>query len=414
MDSQTNKRPANYLGSRSAFESKAVEQLLGPILKDCNVLIDNDRDKNESVPPQSFDFILAPPRFHETLRLITFPDYWVGVSYSYGRWYLKEGDLSDFIGRLLISPPAIYLRYFSFISKIRGPFFRFKRAFLDKNETRSVSTHYDLDSEMYASFLDEEMIYTCAFFDDPEDALEDAQQRKLDIAIERIGLRDTSVDVLDIGSGWGALERRIVKVKKNWKITGLSLSINQINWAQKRNEEKLTDIQLKRINYECKDYLSYNSDKGGEFDGIFVIGMLEHVGKENHRSFVKKITELLRSNGRCLIHTIVGPESRQPSNKWIDANIFPGGYAPSVAELVEMFEGSGLIVDDIFLHAGVNYRLTIERWTRNFVDNWVQAPETHERNLFFRTWYFYLSSVRNMFDERILKHQIAQIVLRKL
>lgn len=405
-----NSKPRTYRETRSKFQQRVIKALLNGIIDPEYMSVSFPASYTDAV--DTTPFVLAPPNLFRTVLMLTFPDYLVGTYFSKGYWYLEKGELSDFIDLILSNPPTKYLNYFTFISKLRGPFYRFKRRFLDGQTSRKVETHYDVESELYAAFLDPEMLYTCAFFESDEETLEVAQQRKLRLAVERTRLNDRKASVLEIGSGWGALQRHIVKQNENWFITGLTLSKGQLDWANKENRERLTNKQNERISYLLQDYLTYDPPANDKYDAVFVIGMMEHVGQGNLGEFSTKILDFLKPDGRCLVHTIVSPESGMPSNKWIDTNIFPGGYAPSISELTKAFENASYIVDAVHVHEGLNYFMTIEKWKDNFVTSWEKQDNPNSE--FFRTWFFYLSSVQNMFSEKTLRHQVVQLVARKL
>jgi len=404
-------RPTTYKALRFQFEKKAVHFLLDCLLSQIDIKIDCD-DVCETDSFHQSEFVLAPPSLGRTLHMLIFPDFWVGAYYARGAWYLKKGSLSSFIEQLHTQTPRRYFKYFRFVAKLRGPFFTLRRYLLDPKESRAVASHYEIEADLYKSFLDDQMLYTYAFFENDGDTLEQAQNRKLRLVEERLKLPSDGAKILDVGSGWGALERHFSKSNPTWRITGLSLAGNQIQWSEKQNSTELTTQQIERIRYRKCHYLSYFPEENDLFDGIVAIGMVEHLSKRGIPEFVAKSNDLLARGGRCLVHTIVSPESDLPTNKWIDANIFPGGYAPSISELVKAFEVDGLIIEGVYIHEGLNYVRTIEYWKNRYLENC--KTENYDAGISFRTWLFYLSSVQIMFYDNVLKYQIAQIVVRKL
>ncbi|MCG8603889.1 cyclopropane-fatty-acyl-phospholipid synthase family protein [bacterium] len=359
-------------------------------------------------------YVLHPPTLAKTVHMLMFPDFWVGAYYARGNWFLSKGDLAEFMLELMKEAPPLYMRYFGFVSKLRGPLFRMRRYFLDPLESRKVETHYDLEAELYESFLDDEMLYTCAFFEDGAKTLEQAQDRKKELVAERLEIDDGQIEILDVGSGWGAFERFFTRRYPDMKITGITLAANQISWAEKRNAKELSADQISRIQYERKQYLEFRSSQSELFDRIFAVGMIEHVGLRNYRDFVQNTKRLLKTGGKCLVHTIVSPASALPSNKWIDTFVFPGGYTPSLSELIDAFEVDGLIIEDVYLHEGRNYFMTLEEWRQRFLKNWLEIKRSRDQSQFGRMWHFYLSVARNMFDDELLRHQVAHIVIKKL
>ena len=310
--------------------------------------------------------------------------------------------------------------YYYFISRFFGVFIQFKQRIFIEYFTRQVKSHYEVDQSLYSLFLDEEMIYTCAFYQNEDETLEQAQINKIDTIINRISLPSTA-KVLDIGCGWGAFARRLVQKQNNVDVVGLSISKNQLNWARTFSQKQLCSQEYSRIDFRLEDYLFHCPQNPDTYNAVVVIGMIEHVGLGHYHRFLNCIYETLQSMGKALIHTIISPTSKKPSNRWIDKHIFPGGYTPSIPELLGAVEKTSFIVENVFLHEGINYWNTIRDWRANFDISWntlrnermsqFSTPKIQEQ--FFRTWYFYLSSVQNMFDEGLMGFKIAQILLKK-
>lgn len=413
MDDIRNGRPRNYRPPRSNLERKLVMRLFMLALSKIDLSISFDNDSIDNGTPKT-QYVFSPPPLFISIRMLLLPDYWVGASYVRGHWYLKKGDLTDFIADLLKNTPKKYLSYFRWISKVRQPIFRIQRFFSGSNRNTEVAQHYQIDTALYRSFLDEEMLYTCAFFLNDDDSLEEAQQRKMAVTVERLKIPNQDARILDIGSGWGAFERYLTKMNPKWTVTGISLSNSQIEWAREHDQSVLRQDQFNRIQYINDSFQNYSKTCPGIYDAILIVGMIEHVGSDKYSNFVDCISNTLKAGGRCIVHTIVSPKSAVPTNRWIDVNIFPNGYAPSISELVSAFEVDQLLIEDIFVHSAVNYFRTIDFWKCRFaasVENGVHRNEDEEP---LRIWYFYLSSVQNMFRDDVLKHQVVQIVVRKL
>jgi cyclopropane-fatty-acyl-phospholipid synthase len=291
---------------------------------------------------------------------------------------------------------------------------------MHRHFTRKVRRHYEIDAELYEMILDEEMFYTCAFFEDEHLTLAEAQQNKIATAISRMDLPSYRPRVLDIGCGWGAAERALVRRHPSVEVCGLSISANQIHWALQKDVRSLNGQQAARIEYRLEDYERH--DRPGYYDCICVLGMLEHVGLGGYPAFFAQIERLLKPGGTALIHTIVCPVAGSPTNRWIDKHIFTGGYAPSVSELVTAIESHPLRVSNIHLHGPANYRRTIEAWAANLAAN-IERMKTYlkgenlsdlEAEKILLTWQFYLSAVWNMFDECTPQaHQVAHVCIKK-
>ena len=409
-----NDRPPNYRGPSTKLGEYLVKEMLRSVLPNPLIQIVGSNEE-VAVKNGELGFVLHPPTLVQTIYMLMFPDYWVGTHYAKGNWYLSKGDLADFMQQLMLQAPSGYMSYLKRISKFRGPYFQLRRYLLDPLESRQVSTHYDLEAELYESFLDAEMIYTCAFFENENSTLEEAQERKKELVARRLKVENTGdYRILNVGSGWGGFERYLTRKFANVSVTGITLASNQIRWSEAKNQNALTPEQLQRVHYENAHYLRFKPDQDELYDGIIAIGMIEHVGLKNYGEFVGKSKRLLKKGGRCLVHTIVSPEGAVPSNKWIEAFIFPGGYTPALSELVNAFETEGLVIEEVHLHEGQNYFQTLDIWRKRFLQNWMSKASDDQKLAFGRMWHFYLSVSRNMFDPNLLRHQVAHVLIKKL
>ncbi len=390
------------------------------MIRDRRIAIDFGQADPECARSDDAQFIVAPPPLWRSLRILLRPNFWTGETFINGDWYLKKGDLAEFLRIIRKQAPRLFAAYYEYLSSFRGLSYYLGQYTLNRYFTRKARKHYDIDALIYEMILDDEMFYTCAFFDDQHPTLAEAQQNKIATAIARMDLPVESPRVLDIGCGWGATERALVRRHPSAEICGLSISASQIEWAVQKDVRSLTPLQAARIEYRLQDYEHH--ERAGYYDSICVIGMIEHVGLGGYRAFFSQIERLLRPGGTALIHTIVCPVSASPTNRWIDKYIFTGGYAPSVAELVSAIESQPLRVSNIHLHGPANYRRTIEAWIRNLAANadrmraYLKANNLSdgEAEKIMLTWQFYLSGVRNMFDEDEPRtHQVAQVCIKK-
>jgi cyclopropane-fatty-acyl-phospholipid synthase len=201
----------------------------------------------------------------------------------------------------------------------------------------------------------------------------------------------------------------------------LSISNGQIEWAKLHDRAVLSEPQRARVEYVMQDYISH--EEFGRYSAVCAIGMIEHVGLGGYGEFFERAARFLKPDGYALIHTIVAPARGMPTNRWIDRHIFTGGYAPSISELLLVIESKSLRVEAIFLHGPANYRRTIEKWIDNLTNNasrmrtylTKEGASTNDAQRALRTWYFYLSGVRNMFcDWDVHAYQVAQLCLKKL
>lgn len=254
---------------------------------------------------------------------------------------------------------------------------------------RNVAHHYDISDEFYRLMLDEDMQYSCAYFSDPGMTLEQAQAAKKAHIARKLYLKPGS-HVLDIGCGWGGLALTLAR-DHGARVTGLTLSQNQYETARERAARAgLQD----RIDIRLQDYRELD----GEFDRIVSVGMLEHVGAPHYREFFTKVASLLRSDGVALIHTIGrnGPPTNQ--SPWLNKYIFPGGYVPSLSELVQPISYTGLWnldIESLRLH----YAMTLRCWRENFEANLDRVRDMYD-DRFIRMWRFYLTICILVFEER--------------
>ncbi|PCI04102.1 MAG: hypothetical protein COB78_07140 [Hyphomicrobiales bacterium] len=231
------KRPINQ---------RIVHWLLGIMINEEFVHFANLSTGNKLSKP----YIIHAPSLGITIRMFLNPTYWIPEAYCRGHWNLEKGDLSDFIEHITDNVRGSYRRYFEF-QQSRPTFLHIlKQKLFHRYFTRKVKKHYNLNSEIYAKFLDSEMVYTCAFFEEG-DSLADAQDRKFSTILKRIEGQREGLKVLNIGSGWGSFERFSVRNNNTLHVTGLSISLPQIQWTKEHNRKALTAGELERVNLTC-------------------------------------------------------------------------------------------------------------------------------------------------------------------
>lgn len=369
----------------------------------------------------SSEIILAVPRLIPALKILIAPGLWVGESFVRGQWYLKKGRLTDFLEIILRNPPKKYGWLYSWMQTVKGLRYYSRQYVFNRYFTRKVRNHYDIDSHIYEMLLDDEMVYTCGFFDTAHDTLDKAQANKLRMTFERMHLSAEAPAILDIGCGWGAMERFIVRNHPSATVHGLSISGSQIEWARERDAVALSEVERERVAYFLRDYRLHTQLDC--YDAICVIGMIEHVGLGGYGEFFDQLVKFLKPKGTVLLHSIIAPASGIPIHRWFDRHIFTGGYAPSLSDLLLAVESTPFRIEAIHIHPPANYRRTIEGWLINFsaqarrmasyLETQGASPEAAERAI--RTWDFYLSGARNMFTHaRAEAYQVAQLCMRKL
>ena len=244
---------------------------------------------------------------------------------------------------------------------------------------RRVKHHYDIPDEFYALFMEQDLQYTCAYYRNDSDTLEQAQAAKMDHIAAKLCLRP-GLRVLDIGCGWGGLALRLARLH-GVHVTGVTLSTVQLNAARKRAFDMgLSD----RVEFRLQDY-RHVPDR---FDRVVSVGMLEHVGVPQYQTYFNKIHSLLHPDGIGLIHFIGRHTPPRVLSPWFQKYIFPGGYSPAFSEVVPRVERSGLVVTDLEVWRG-HYERTLRHWQDRF-----RANEPVVRALFddrfIRMWWWYL------------------------
>lgn len=278
---------------------------------------------------------------------------------------------------------------------------------------RNAKHSYDIGNHVFERFLDPTMQYTCAYFPDDVSAvgeaaalakyheqrrenLDVAQQRKLQLIIDKLCIRD-GMRILDVGCGWGGLALEIAKRSK-CDVLGVSLSKEQVNYAK---EKAATAGLSKRLRYELLDY----RQASGIFDRIVGVGVLEHVGKPNFRTFFRCMDQLLAPDGIFLLHTIGRIDRPGGTNPWLDKYIFPGGYIPAMSEIVRAYESTRMMLSDVEV-LKLHYAFTLREWCRRF-DAAAEDIQSEMGERFVRMFRFYLiASELSFIYGRFVNYQI--------
>jgi cyclopropane-fatty-acyl-phospholipid synthase len=253
---------------------------------------------------------------------------------------------------------------------------------------KNVVHHYDIGNDLYRLFLDPDMQYSCAYFTDPRNSIEQAQlDKKAHIASKM--LLKPGQKVLDIGCGWGGLALYLNRVA-DVDVLGVTLSKEQLAVARQRAEEAgVSD----RVKFELCDY----RDVTGQFDRIVSIGMFEHLGTAHFPIFFRKIRELLHPEGAALVHTMGRMGKPGTTDRFMQKYIFPGGYLPALSEIVSASERERLIMSDceaLRLH----YVYTLRAWYETFKTRHDEIVALYDER-FYRLYLFYLAASMTMFTD---------------
>jgi cyclopropane-fatty-acyl-phospholipid synthase len=250
-----------------------------------------------------------------------------------------------------------------------------------KRSRRNVAHHYDIGNELYRLFLDDDLQYSCAYFTDPKNSLEQAQLDKKAHIAAKLAL-EPGQHVLDIGCGWGGTALFLNRVA-GVRVTGVTLSEEQLKVARQRAEEAGVADQVK---FELIDYRHVE----GQFDRIVSIGMFEHVGAAHYDEFFGKCRELLKPDGVMLLHTIgkLGKAMEAP-DPFTDKYIFPGYHLPSISSMAASTEKFRLITTDIET-LRLHYAYTLRHWLQRTQKAKAKIVKLYDER-FYRMWEFYLS-----------------------
>ena len=306
----------------------------------------------------------------------------LGETFMDGRVTVEDAsvyDLLELVGYNMTLPPLHP------IFKIGDRVGRWLRIFRQYNplwkSRQNVAHHYDLSDTLYNLFLDNDRQYSCAYFNDPNDPLEDAQANKKRHLASKLRL-EPGQKVLDIGCGWGGLALYLAQ-EANVEVTGITLSVEQLRVAERRAQAMgVSD----RVKFELIDYRELT---GRRFDRIVSVGMFEHVGVVHYPAFFAKIKELLTDNGIALLHSIGRSDGPGHTNPWIRKYIFPGGYSPAISEVVPVVEKTGLWITDIEV-LRLHYAETLRNWRARFLAHRERIKAIYDER-FCRMWEFYLA-----------------------
>jgi cyclopropane-fatty-acyl-phospholipid synthase len=324
-------------------------------------------------------------------RALTEGELGVGESYMDAWWDVEKPD--EFMCRIIsaridekirrklsILIPVFMARLFNLQSK--------RRAFIIGEK------HYDLGNDLFQSMLDKRMNYSCAYWKDAT-SLDEAQENKLELICRKICL-EPGMRVLDIGCGWGAFGKYAAE-KYHVEVVGITVSNEQVELGRKLCQGFPVELRL-------ADYREMHST----YDRIVSVGMFEHVGYKNYRTFFQVANRCLKDGGLFLLHTIGHIKSLKTLDPWTHKYIFPNGMIPSLAQLSKSYED--LFVMEDLHNFGADYDRTLMAWYENFTKNW-DKMKSHFSERFFRMWKYFLLTDAGVFRAR--RNQLWQIVLSK-
>ena len=329
-------------------------------------------------------------------RVLIDPQFMLGQSYLEGAW--STPDLRALINVLMRNfpdQPLGPLRHA--LRMLWRPLQQWNRRAVSQ---RNVAHHYDLDEQLFRSFLDDDLQYSCAYWPLGVTDLDTAQAAKRALIRKKLCLKPGQ-RVLDIGCGWGGLAIELAK-QAGAKVVGLTLSEQQARVARERVRERgLTE----QVDIRLQDY----RDVSERFDRIVSVGMFEHVGVRYYRRFFRELQKHLTPDGLALIHTIGRSGPPTVTNPWIRRYIFPGGYIPAMSEVTAAIERQGLVITDVEV-LRLHYAQTLAHWFSRFQQARKAMVEAKGER-FCRLWEFYLAACEGAFrwgDLVVFHFQISQ------
>ncbi len=327
------------------------------------------------------------------------PELKLGESYMDGTLIVERGTMADVLA-VLQSPAAEPPLWSRPQQLLRYLYRRLAQLNRRRRARRNVAHHYDLDDRLYSLFLDADRQYSCAYFETPDQSLDDAQLAKRRHLAAKL-LTQTGQRVLDVGCGWGGLALYLAE-NCGAQVTGITLSEHQLAAARARAAEKGLAAS---VDFRLQDY----REVAGPFDRIVSVGMFEHVGVGFYDEFFRKCRAALADDGVMLLHAIGRSEGPGVTNPWIGKYIFPGGYIPALSEVLPAVERAGLLVTDIEI-LRLHYAETLKAWRQRFLAHRDEVERIYDRR-FVRMWEFYLAASEMAFREQGL--MVFQMQLTK-
>jgi cyclopropane-fatty-acyl-phospholipid synthase len=336
-------------------------------------------------------------------RLFWNPRLIAGEAYMDGTLTIEDGatvfDFVDLVGanlNMLEGKPVV---------RARNALARFVRPLQQYNPIgkaqKRVAHHYDLSDGLFGLFLDPDRQYSCAYFDSPNNTLEQAQIAKKRHLAAKLLLDKPDLKVLDIGSGWGGLGIYLHQMA-GADVTGVTLSTEQHAFSTQRTKQLGIDS---KVRFHLRDY----REEPGVYDRVVSVGMFEHVGVKHYLEFFGKLNSLLNDDGVAVLHTIARYDGPSNTNPWLRKYIFPGGYCPALSEVFQALERSGLKTLDVEI-LRLHYADTLKHWSRNFQANRDKVKAIYDER-FCRMWEFYLAGAEVAFRRQ--DHIVAQFQLAR-
>ena len=333
-------------------------------------------------------------------RLVLDPELSLGEAYMEGGMSVEDDDifaLLDLVWKDILPKnkkgstiPAVARRFGRRIAQFNPA----------SRARKNAAHHYDVGNDLYRLFLDDDLQYSCAYFEEPHFTLEQAQVAKKNLIANKLLIKPDH-SVLEIGSGWGGLGISLAETA-GAQVESVTLSKEQLRVARMRASAKNLS---KQVQFHLQDYRAVE----GHFDRIVSVGMFEHVGVPHFQEYFDQVARLLNEDGVALIHTIGRTTGPGITDAWTAKYIFPGGYIPALSEIVPAIERAGLVITDLEV-LRLHYGDTLREWRRRFTENANKIARKYDAR-FIRMWDFYLAASELSF--RYGTHVVFQIQLAK-
>ncbi len=267
-----------------------------------------------------------------------------------------------------------------------------------KNQKKEVTSHYDIGNDFYSLWLDKTMSYSCAYFKNEDDSLETAQTNKVDHILRKLQLKE-NMTLLDIGCGWGFL---LIEAARKYHTKGVGITLSEEQY-KKCNEEIKKNHLEEYVTVKIMDYREL-CESGMTFDRVVSVGMIEHVGRDQYKEFMKNVESVLKPGGLFLLHYISALEEH-PGDPWIKKYIFPGGVIPSLREIIALFPEFRFYTLDVESLRN-HYNKTLLCWRENYLSHYDEVVAMFGEE-FARMWDLYLASCAATFHNGVIDlHQI--------
>ena len=326
---------------------------------------------------------VVSPRFYK--RTILGGDLGFAESYAKSEWFTD--NLTDLITILILNKDnlsGLDVKW-SFLTKLFAKLGHWRRKNTLSGSKRNIQEHYDLSNEMFMTFLDKSMTYSCGFFENETDSLYQAQINKIDKILDKANIQADN-HILEIGSGWGALAKRAVE-RTGCKVTTITLSERQYEYVEKliENEGLKDNIDIKLVDFRNIE---------GSYDRIISVEMIEAIGFELFNPYFSRIEELMRPDGTAVIQAITYPDKNYDQYRkgcdFIQKFIFPGSLLPSVESMENSINLTNLKLKDIE-KIGPHYATTLNLWNQNFNQNIDEIKKMGFDQYFINLWNYYFS-----------------------